>query len=256
MLFRRLILNALLVGLLAGLVLSLVQILAVNPIIFAAETFEVAEPVDATANIHTHAADGHGHAHTHDSEAWAPEDGWERTGFTVLSNVLAATGFASVLLALMSILQLLGVTRVNVGKGVLWGIAGFTAFFLAPAVGLPPEIPGVEAAALESRQFWWLAAVAGVGLGILMLVFAPRYVKMRRIGHCNALSDADSSSQWPGLYPSRSGCRAGTDGFTPAIYRRFRCREPVVLGGDGGAGGLGIKSLCTSGCACKGLGYV
>lgn len=175
MLFRRLILNALLVGLLAGLVLSLVQILAVNPIIFAAETFEVAEPVEVTG-AHAHASDGHDHVH--DSEAWAPEDGWERTGFTVLSNVLAATGFASVLLACMSILQLLGVTRVNVGKGVLWGIAGFTAFFLAPAVGLPPEIPGVEAAALESRQLWWLAAVGGVGLGILMLFFAPRYVKI------------------------------------------------------------------------------
>jgi hypothetical protein len=27
----------------------------------------------------------------------------------------------------------------------------------APAIGLPPELPGIEAAALQSRQLWWVA---------------------------------------------------------------------------------------------------
>jgi cobalt transporter subunit CbtA len=38
---------------------------------------------------------------------------------------------------------------------VLWGIAGFAVFQLAPAFGLPPELPGMPAADLVMRQVWW-----------------------------------------------------------------------------------------------------
>ena len=38
---------------------------------------------------------------------------------------------------------------------MLWGLAGFLVFQLAPAFGLPPELPGMPAADLLSRQIWW-----------------------------------------------------------------------------------------------------
>jgi len=174
MIFRRLIVSALLVGLLSGLILSLVQIMAVNPIIFAAETFEVSEP---ETSVHDHHDHSNGHSHTHSEDAWSPIDGVERTLYTVLSNVLAGFGFSAVLLALMSQLQGQGLTRVNVLKGCIWGVAGFLAFFVAPGVGLPPEIPGVEAAVIGSRQLWWAAAVSGAGAGLLLLFFAPTKFK-------------------------------------------------------------------------------
>lgn len=180
MLFQRLIMSSLFIGVVAGLCLSLAQVLAVNPIIFAAETFEVADeaPAEATS-AHHHDSHDHGHDHhSHDhGEEWGPEDGAERTGYTVLSNVLAGIGFGALLLPIMALLQLRGVTQVTLGKSVLWGVAGFLAFFVAPAIGLPPEIPGIEAAPIENRQVWWLFAVAAAAAGLLVLAFAPMKAK-------------------------------------------------------------------------------
>ncbi len=199
MVFRRIIYNALFVGLLAGLLLSAVQILTVNPIIFEAEAFEIVEPEERPAVIdevavlssvgedshdhgahdhgaHDHGAHDHG-AHEHSDEEWAPEDGSERTFYTVIANISAGIGFSAILLALMSQLQSVGVARLNIVKGVVWGVAGFLAFFVAPGIGLPPEIPGVNAAPVEHRQLWWVLAVACVGIGILVIAYAPLKLK-------------------------------------------------------------------------------
>lgn len=167
MIFRRTIIAALFVGFLAGIALSITQIISVNPIIFKAETFEVVEE-------HTHAS------HTQAEEVWAPEDGAERSVYSILANASAGVGYAAILLALMSQLQLQGLTRVSLPKGIAWGAAGFIVFFVAPGIGLPPEIPGVEAAPIQHRQYWWLFAVIATGLGLLMLGFAP--VKWKLLG--------------------------------------------------------------------------
>lgn len=177
MIFRNIIFSACLVGLMVGVLLTVAQSLGVTPIIYAAEVYEVAD----TLVPETVSEAGHSHGsgeHHHESEAWAPEDGTERTFFTLVSNVLAGIGFAAVLLALMSQLQIMGVTRVSLLKGMAWGLAGFAVFFAVPGIGLPPEIPGVQAAALEHRQGWWLFAVVGSGLGLAMLAFAPKWFKL------------------------------------------------------------------------------
>ncbi len=167
MIFRRTIFSSLIIGLIAGLVLSLCQVLSVNPIIFSAETFEIESSHD------------HG-SHDHSAEAWSPEEGAERTAYTVLANVFAGTGFAALLLALMSQLQLMAVTRLTLLKGLAWGVAGFTAFFIAPGIGLPPEIPGIEAKPVEHRQTWWLFTVILVALGLMVMAFAP--LKYKALG--------------------------------------------------------------------------
>jgi cobalt transporter subunit CbtA len=61
--------------------------------------------------------------------------------------------------------------EVNTREGVLWGLAGFAAFSLAPAFGLPPELPGAVAADLALRQLWWIATAALTILGLGLLVF-------------------------------------------------------------------------------------
>ncbi len=73
----------------------------------------------------------------------------------------------------MSQLQVQGLTHLSSLKGLLWGLAGFSAFFVAPGIGLPPEIPGIEAQPVENRQLWWLFAVISVALGLLVISFAP-----------------------------------------------------------------------------------
>lgn len=164
MLFRRIIVSALLLGVLTGLLMSIVQYAGVTPIIIAAEQYEAPE--------------GHGHDHgtTEGEQAWAPADGAERSFYTALSNVFAGIGFSALLLALMAQFQLQGLASLTPIKGLGWGLAGFAAFFVAPGLGLPPEIPGHEAAAIEYRQSWWLLAVATAAIGIALIVFAkPRF---------------------------------------------------------------------------------
>lgn len=225
MLFRGIIFNALLVGLLTGVLLSVAQQVGVVPIIFAAEQYETSElttpvaiervatespAISSQGDGHSdHNHGGHDHhateivklesesklepelepepdvdahaGHVHDEEAWAPEDGIERTLYTYLSNILAAIGFAAVMLALMTQVQLQGLAKVSVARGLLWGGAGFVAFFAAPGVGLPPEIPGIEAAAIESRQSWWLLTVLAVAAGLAIVAFAPKLFKLAGI---------------------------------------------------------------------------
>jgi cobalt transporter subunit CbtA len=57
----------------------------------------------------------------------------------------------------------------------LLGGAGFLCFTLAPSFGLPPELPGTQAADLGARQLWWVATVAATagGLGLLFWVRRP-----------------------------------------------------------------------------------
>jgi cobalt transporter subunit CbtA len=173
--FRSMVLTALGVALVAGLVLSAVQALHVSPIIYAAEVFEIAEPeVVAALN------DGHSHSHVNANgeAAWSPEDGLERIGYTVLSNVLSSFGFAMILLACMFMARDKAQLNISWFKGVVWGLAGYVTFFVVPALGLSPEIPSMEAAALEGRQSWWVLAVVATGLAFFSLVFLPGIAKL------------------------------------------------------------------------------
>ena len=170
MLFRRIVFYAVLVGLLSGLLLTAVQFWQVIPIIQSAERFE-GEPVSATATVNGHS--GHDHSgHEHSADAWAPADGMERTGFTLMSNVLSAIGLALVLLAaIVASLKSNIATRLDWRYGLLWGAAGYAVFYLAPSLGVPPEIPGAIAAPLEARQLWWLSAVLCTATGLAAIAF-------------------------------------------------------------------------------------
>ncbi len=184
MLFHRVVLSALLVGALSGLLLSAVQRWQVIPIIDAAERYEQArtpqavEPARGEVQAHDHAGHDHG-AHVHPADAWEPAEGAERIGFTVLSNVLTAAGFALIMLVAMAAAlrrrgaatQRKAATRLDWRYGLLWGLAGYAVFFVAPALGLPPEIPGAEAAPLESRQLWWMLTVACTAVGLAGAAF-------------------------------------------------------------------------------------
>ena len=64
-------------------------------------------------------------------------------------------------------------------RGILWGLAGFAAFHLAPSFGLPPELPGDAAAGLEQRQVWWLLTVIVTAVGLWIIAFQPKpYLKL------------------------------------------------------------------------------
>ncbi|MDC9823187.1 CbtA family protein [Devosia sp. ZB163] len=169
-LFQRIFFAAVLSGLAAGLAMSAVQQWRVAPLILEAETYENAAPAaehshDAGTAAATTEAAAPADDHHHDEEAWAPQDGTERVVYTVLANVLGAIGFAF-LLAAVSVLSGIEITTRN---GLIWGLGGFIALQLAPAVGLPPELPGMPAADLVARQAWWIGTAIATGAGILAI---------------------------------------------------------------------------------------
>ena len=168
----RVILAALLAGIAAGLFYGAVQHVRLTPLILEAEKYENA------------GGDGHSHDHAAattttttttteqapapaaepaaEEEAWAPQDGAERTFYTFLASILAGAGFAAILAGV----SLLSGVRITPRNGVLWGVAGFLAVHLAPAAGLAPELPGMPAADLLARQVWWIGTIVATGVAI------------------------------------------------------------------------------------------
>jgi cobalt transporter subunit CbtA len=155
-LFQRLFFAILLAGLISGAAMAALQQWRVVPLILAAEAYEGTEA--PTAHTHEEGTP----AHDHSTDEWAPADGFERTFYTVATGLFAALGFAFVLSA-ASVLSGFEVTARN---GVLWGLAGFAVFHLAPAFGLPPELPGMPAADVVARQIWWWGTAAATATAI------------------------------------------------------------------------------------------
>ena len=136
---------------------------------------ETTPPLATSEQTVNHDAAGHDHS----AEEWGPEDGFERIAFTLLANVLTAIGFALiVLVAMMASTKLarnVDGFRFDWRYGLIWGGAGYLVFWLAPAIGLPPEIPGATAAALETRQLWWIFAVVCTASGLAGLAFGKSW---------------------------------------------------------------------------------
>ena len=157
--FRNLFFAAILAALCAGLVNSAIQYFRVTPLILHAEEYE-----GAPVHDHGEAAAAASVAPAEPQE-WAPQDGLERTLYTLLANLLAAAGFALVIGA-VSLLFNLPITFAN---GLVWGGAGFLVFTLAPAFGLAPELPGMPAGEVLPRQLWWWGTVIATGAAALLL---------------------------------------------------------------------------------------
>ena len=150
--FRKLMLAVFGSGALAGLVLFAVQHFTVVPLIQSAETYETA------------AHQAHSQA-TNEDEGWHPAEGWQRSSLTALTTVLTGIGYAAILFGVMA----LSGKTIDTRHGALWGLAAFTCFSLAPALGLPPQPPGVAVADLHQRQLWWAGTVIATAVGMWLI---------------------------------------------------------------------------------------
>jgi len=159
--FNKIFITALFAGLISGIALAGLQHFTVIPMIIEAESYETSGNDEAAG-------------HAEEEEAWAPEDGLERTFYTMTNSVIVGIGFGLLLAGCYAIRK-----QVTWVKGILWGLAGFAAFHLAPSFGLPPELPGDAAAQLEQRQVWWILTVVLTGLGLWIIAFQPKpYLKL------------------------------------------------------------------------------
>jgi cobalt transporter subunit CbtA len=165
---RHILTAALAAAFLAGLTAFAIQSVKVVPLIAAAEVYENAAPAGAEPPAA---------AHSHDATAWEPAEGFERHAYTALADILVAFGFALILTGLFALRG----RAVDARQGLLWGLAGFAVFALAPAFGLPPELPGSQTADLSLRQVWWLGTAIATAGGLALLVFAST-VPRRALG--------------------------------------------------------------------------
>ncbi len=166
--FRGIVFAAVLGGVIAGVFLTGIQVFRVLPLISQAEVFETAGG-HGEQKGHSHdegAQASHGHD---DSTAAVPSLEFKRLSLTLFANVLTGIAFA---LMLTAGLVLKG--GEDVREGYLWGLAGFAAFSLAPALGLPPELPGSAYIDLEARQIWWAATALATAVGIGLMVWTPK----------------------------------------------------------------------------------
>lgn len=161
---KRIVFSASLAGALAGLFLFAIQALFVNPLILEAERYEDSAPAGQAATpSHSHDAAASAPAHDHAADA----GGQNRALWTAITNVITGIGFGLLLIAGFALHG-----DVDLRRGVVWGVAGFAAFNLAPALGLPPELPADFAAPLAARQMWWVMTVVSTAGGLALLAFA------------------------------------------------------------------------------------
>lgn len=158
--FKSMMVCAMGAGLLTGVVAAALQFWLVVPVIGAAELYETG------ALTHFGAA---GEAQVAEAHAHAAEGGLIRHAGTLVFTVATYLGFALFLVAGFALAERAGVGRITARAGVLWGMAGFAATQLFPALGLPPELPGSSAAALSDRQIWWLLTVALTVAGLALI---------------------------------------------------------------------------------------
>ncbi|KQQ11924.1 cobalt transporter [Methylobacterium sp. Leaf123] len=183
----RLLSAALVAGFLASVVATGLQLALTSPLILQAETYEgegahaALAPSLNDASFAALIVPAHAHAHgegghDHGKDEWQPAPGLQRMAFTGLATLVGGVGYALLLAAVMLALR----REPTPQGGLVVGIAGFLAVALAPAIGLPPELPGMGAAPLVLRQSWWLMTVVATGLGLYLI--AVRRVPLTILG--------------------------------------------------------------------------
>ncbi len=155
-------------GAVTGLAVAFLQFFLIQPLIIEAERYETGELVlMGVAQDDRSASSGDPVLPAHD--AHEADDEFSvvvRSGLTFLTLVLTWSGFALVAgAALATHRALWGPTSISVPALAL---SGFAAFALSPSLGLPPELPGMQAADLSDRQIWWVMTAAATVAGLFL----------------------------------------------------------------------------------------
>ncbi|RTZ64144.1 MAG: hypothetical protein DSZ29_05885 [Aquificaceae bacterium] len=174
MIFRNIITIAFLSAIVSGVFLGVMQSFSTTPIIYSAEVYEVEETT--TTAHHDNASNV---AHEHDKAEWEPANRTERVGYTFLADILIAFGHSLLLTSFMLFVFLkFRKPEVSWKSGLIIGLGGYVSFYVATAIGLPPEIPGTLAADLHARQLWWTLTIVATIIGLSTLYFAPKTFKV------------------------------------------------------------------------------
>ena len=164
---KNLFVSAICAGIAAGLLASALQFTFVIPVLLEGELYETG------ARVHF-GTDG-----SPQSDRSAPPlagDGL-RHSMTVAFNIVTYTGYGLLLAAMISFATLKGITT-TARQGLIWGLCGYIAVQLAPAIGLPPELPGTIAAEVGQRQLWWISTILASAAGLGLIAFGRSYLPL------------------------------------------------------------------------------
>ena len=181
---KRMVTSAVFAGFAAGLIAVLLHFAFVQKLILLSEQYEAGTLTHFAGGASAHGYEGTsaqaevsadddgkaGHDHGAHSHEGSTASDFQRNGLTALFMILVYTGYALVLTAGFAAAEMWG-RKIGPSEGLLWGIAGFAAFQLAPAMGLAPELPGTVAADITARQIWWWSTVLATGGGIALLAY-------------------------------------------------------------------------------------
>lgn len=166
---QRMLAGGLIAGFAAGLLAALLHFAFLQKLILLGEQYETGALVHFTGGEPAEAAAGHDHGTAHTQEPAAAGEGvLTRNLLTVLFTGLTYASYGLLLIAGFAVAGRFG-HRVGAQEGMLWGLGAYLAFQLAPAMGLPPELPGSVAADLVERQVWYFATVAATLAGLVLL---------------------------------------------------------------------------------------
>lgn len=170
----RVLATALAAGFAVGVLIAVLQHFTTTPLILSAEVFE-SQTSEKHSAQNAHAAfeearlvfvhTGHDEA-AGGGEAWSPSHGLERTLYTSTVTIATSVGFAFLLLAAL----LISGDPINARTALGWAAGGFAVTGLAPALGLPPELPGMIAADLVERQIWWIGTAAATATALWLML--------------------------------------------------------------------------------------
>lgn len=155
--FSKIVTSALLAGFCTGLIAALLQFMFIQPVLLHAELYETGTLV--------HFGEG--------AIGATPElPGFDamRDGLSLLFSALIYVGYGLVLVACMGLAAERG-ARIDARTGLLWGVAGFVALHFAPAVSLPPEVPGGAYTDITARQIWWWGTAIATALALALIAF-------------------------------------------------------------------------------------
>ncbi len=163
MLFQRLVWSGLAAAVIVGSLQTGVQRWQAVPIIQAAEAYESQKTQAPTMAASHDTAKAHSHAHDA-APAWEPAEGVERTFWSWVANLLHAFSMALLVFVAMGVGLWRGASMRSMPLAALVAAAGALSFHVWPSLGLPAEIPGMDAARLGSRQGWWVLAAGCAAL--------------------------------------------------------------------------------------------
>ncbi|WP_425102385.1 CbtA family protein [Tropicibacter sp. S64] len=179
----RMLTGGLIAGCATGILAGALHFAFLQDIILQAELYESGELVHAAgaepealhgageAREHTHEAEAHEHTHAGATGTFT------RNALTLLFACLIYSGYGLVMAAVFQAIRGRGQAITPV-QGVLWGLAGFAVFQMAPAMGLSPNLPGTVSEDIDLRQSWWFATIAATGIGLALIFLRPTWVRI------------------------------------------------------------------------------